>query len=162
VHGRLHQAFTRADLPLQPAPLRPELERRSRQSGMDAWVAKKMMAILDEGGKLPTTYKAPFVLWQLGPDLTMVCLPGEVVVGYVPLLERALGPNNLWLAAYCNDVFGYLPTARLLREGGYETRGLYAGGIGVFAPNAQDVVVDTVRLLAEKVGRHPPPPRPAR
>ena len=55
------------------------------------------------------------------------------MVDYVPLLEKALGPNQLWIAAYCNDVFGYLPSAHVLAEGGYETRGLYAGGIG-FSP----------------------------
>jgi hypothetical protein len=34
-------------------------------------------------------------------------------------------------------VYGYLPSARVLREGGYETRGLYHGGIGYFAPEAK-------------------------
>ena len=83
----------------------------------------------------------------------MVGLPGEVVVDYVALLEKALGPNRLWLAAYSNDVFGYLPSARVLREGGYETRGLYAGGIGLFDPKAQDVLVAKVRELAKQAGR---------
>jgi hypothetical protein len=67
--------------------------------------------------------------------------------------------------AYCNDVFGYLPSARLLAEGGYETRGLYAGGIGRFDARAQDVLVAKVRELAEKVGRAVPgrkPERPAK
>jgi hypothetical protein len=82
-----------------------------------------------------------------------VGLPGEVVVDYALLLEKALGPNRLWLAAYCNDLFGYLPSARVLSEGGYETRGLYSGGVGLFDPKAQDVVVQTVRELARKVGR---------
>jgi len=41
----------------------------------------------------------------------------------------------------------------VLQEGGYETRGLYAGGIGFFSPRSQDVVVKTVKQLAEQVGR---------
>ena len=68
-------------------------------------------------------------------------------------LEKALGPNRLWIAAYCNDVFGYLPSARVLSEGGYETRGLYSGGVGVFDPRAEQVVVDRVRDLAKQAGR---------
>ena len=88
--------------------------------------------------------------------LTLVGLSGEVVVDYVSLLEKALGPNKLWLAAYCNDVFGYLPSVRVLREGGYETRGLYAGGIGLFDAKAQDVLVEKVREMARKVGRRLP------
>ncbi len=85
--------------------------------------------------------------------LTLVGLPGKVVVDYVTMLERSLGPLRLWVAAYCNDVFGYLPSARVIAEGGYETRGLYVGGIGFFAPEAQDVVVEKVKALAGKAGR---------
>ena len=110
-------------------------------------------AALDRGEKVPTHYTCPFTVWQFGDDLTLVGLPGEVVVDYALLLEKALGPNRLWLAAYCNDVFGYLPSARVLSEGGYETRGLYSGGVGLFDPKAQEVVVQTVRELARKVGR---------
>ena len=80
-------------------------------------------------------------------------LPGEIVVDYVALIEEAVGPRKLWLSAYCNDTFGYVPSARVLREGGYETRGLYHGGIGYFAPEAQDALVGKVRELAERVGR---------
>ncbi|HMF12345.1 MAG TPA: hypothetical protein VKE94_08565, partial [Gemmataceae bacterium] len=101
----------------------------------------------------PTHYEAPIGVWQFGEDLTLVGLSGEVVVDYVALLEKALGPNRLWPTAYCNDVFGYLPSARVLSEGGYETRGLYSGGIGLFDAKAQDVLVAKVRELAEKVGR---------
>lgn len=43
--------------------------------------------------------------------------------------------------------------ARVLEEGGYETRGLYHGGIGYFAPSAQEVVVEHVRELARQAGR---------
>jgi neutral ceramidase len=153
IHGSLRVAFDRAALPLQTPPSRSELEKRATRRGdIQAWVAKQMLTILDRGDNLPVDYTCPFAAWQLG-DLTLVGLPGEVVVDYVSLLEKALGPNRLWLAAYCNDVFGYLPSARVLAEGGYETRGLYSGGIGLFAPQAQDVVVATVRNLAKQAGR---------
>ncbi|HEV3262072.1 MAG TPA: neutral/alkaline non-lysosomal ceramidase N-terminal domain-containing protein [Gemmataceae bacterium] len=154
VRGRLEVAFGHADLPLQKPPSRPELEKQAaRQGSIRAWVAKQMLAALDRGEKLPTRYRCPLAVWQFGRDLTLVGLSGEVVVDYVPMLEEALGPNRLWIAAYCNDVFGYLPSARVLREGGYETRGLYTGGIGYFSPKAQDVLVEKVRELARKAGR---------
>ncbi len=75
---------------------------------------------------------------------------------YVSFLEKALGPNQLWVAAYCNDVFGYLPSARILAEGGYETRGLYTGAVGIFDPRAEGVVVRKVVDLARKAGRKMP------
>jgi hypothetical protein len=157
VRGPLKVALDKADLPLQPPPPRAELEKWAKEKGgIRPFIGKQMLAVLDRGDKLPTTYSTPMAVWQFGADLTLVGLPGEVVVDYVTLLEKTLGPNQLWIAAYCNDVFGYLPSARVLSEGGYETRGLYSGGIGLFAPKAEDVVAIKVRELAKMVGRNLP------
>jgi neutral ceramidase len=156
VQGPLKVAFDQAALPLQQ-PDRAELEKRAAsKNSLQAGMAKRMLAILDRGEKLPTDYQAPVAVWQFGGDLTLVALSGEVVVDYVGMLEKALGPNRLWVTAYSNDVFGYLPSARVLEEGGYETRGLYTGGVGLFDPKAQDVLVDKVRGLARKAGRKLP------
>ena len=124
--------------------------------GFKQGVAKGMLALLDKGEKIPTHYTAPMALWQFGDDLTMVALSGEVVVDYVAFLEKALGPLNLWVAAYSNDVFGYLASARVIEEGGYETRGIYSGGPGFFSPASQDSVIKAARSMAEKAGRKIP------
>jgi neutral ceramidase len=154
VGGPLKIAFTRAKLPLQEPPPRQEIEETAKKkSGIQTWVAEQMLKVLDRGEKLPTEYAAPITVIQFGQDLTLVGLSGEVVVDYVRDVETAIGPNKLWVAGYCNDVFGYLPSARVLSEGGYETRGLYYGGIGYFSPRAEEVVASTVRKLAEEVGR---------
>jgi hypothetical protein len=156
IQGPLKVAFDQAALPLQ-VPERAELEKRAAgKNSLQAGIAKRMLAILDRGDKLPTHYTAPVAVWQFGGDLTLVGLSGEVVVDYVGMLEKALGPNRLWITAYCNDVFGYLPSARVLEEGGYETRGLYSGGVGFFDAKAQDVLVEKVRELARKAGRKLP------
>jgi hypothetical protein len=157
VTGPLRVEFERADLPLQASLTREELkklagDKRSPRAG----VAGQLLALLDKGEKLPARYTCPLTVWQFGQDLTLVGLSGEVVVDYVPMLEKALGPNQLWVAAYCNDVFGYLPSARVLGEGGYETRGLYSGVPGFFDPKAEEVVVRAVRDLAKKAGRKLP------
>jgi neutral ceramidase len=157
VRGPLQIAFDRAPLPLQPTPARADLEKQAAAKGsIQSWVAQQTLKRLDRGETLPSHYTCPFTVWQFDQDLTLVGLPGEVVVDYVHFVEEALGPNQLWVAAYCNDVFGYLPSARVLREGGYETRGLYTGGIGLFDPKAEQVVVAKVRELAEKAGRKLP------
>lgn len=157
VGGPLQIAFARADLPLQAAPSREELQKLAADKrSPKTWGAAQMLAALDRGEKLPAHYTCPLTVWQLGRDLTLAGLSGEVVVDYVPLLEKALGPNQLWVAGYCNDVFGYLPSARVLGEGGYETRGLYSGGAGFFDPKAEEVVVGKVRELARKAGRKLP------
>jgi hypothetical protein len=157
VAGPLRVAFAHADLPLQAPPPRDELQKlAANKRSPKTWAAAQMLAALDRGETLPAHYRAPLTVWQFGRDLTLVGLSGEVVVDYVTDLEKVLGPNQLWIAAYCNDVFGYLPSARVLAEGGYETRGLYAGGPGFFDAKAEQVVVQRVRELAKQAGRKVP------
>lgn len=157
IHGPLNIAFAKADLPLETGLSREELQAiAANRRNAKASAAQDLLGVLDRGEKPQAHYSCPVTVWQFGDDLTLVGLSGEVVVDYVPLLEKALGPNQLWIAAYCNDVFGYLPSARVLAEEGYETRGLYSGGAGFFTPAAQDVLAKTVRDLAKKAGRKVP------
>lgn len=157
VRGPLRVQFDRVDIPLEPAKPVEEL-RKLAESGPahQRGVFKAQLEAIEKGGKPATHYNAPVAVWQFGEDLTMVGLSGEVVVDFVSLVEGAIGPLKLWIAGYCNDVFGYLPSARVLREGGYETRGVYTGSAGLFAPESQDAVVRTVAALAEKAGRRKP------
>ena len=152
VRGPLRAELEHADLPIKPAPPREQLEEMIKGPSYIAFNARQMLETLDKGESLPTEYSAPIAVWQFGNDLTLVALPGEVVNGYVPLVETVLGPRKLWIAAYSNDCFGYLPTAKVLAEGGYETRCLYTKP-GFFLPEVEGVVLAKVRQLAEKVGR---------
>jgi hypothetical protein len=151
VTGPLTCAFDYALLPLQQ-PTRTEIEKATNGPSWQAPTARRMIEILDRGEKLPAQYRAPVAVWQFGTNLTLVGLSGEVVVDYVQLTERAIGPLQLWIAGYCNDYFGYFPSARVLKEGGYETRGL-SPIPGWFAPAAEDVLIAKVRELARRVGR---------
>jgi hypothetical protein len=154
VHGPLRAAYALVPLPLQQAPSKTELEQiAAKGPSAHRWTAGQMLARLAEGKPLPTHYDAPVAVWQFGGDLTLVALPGEVVVDYVRLIEDAVGPLRLWLTAYNNDVFGYVPSARVLREGGYETRGMIYGGPGFFAPEVETVLVQKVQELARQAGR---------
>lgn len=152
VRGPLRLSYGMADLPMD-APSRAELEKQSAANDRSAATAKRHLEALEKGEKLRDHYTAPVAVWQFGSDLTLVALSGEVVVDYVALIEKAVGPNKLWLSAYSNDYYGYLPSARLLAEGGYETGGI--GGIR-FSPRAQDVLTAKVRELAASVGRDSP------
>jgi putative heme-binding domain-containing protein len=154
VRGPLRVAFQRASLPFEPAATTEELERNLQEAPRyRRGVLEQQLAARRIGKAPPTHYEAPFAVWQFGQDLTLVGLPGEAVVDYVPVVEQSIGPLRLWIAAYCNDVFGYLPSDRILREGGYEARGVIYGDAGFFAPATQDVVARTVRTLAERAGR---------
>ena len=152
VRGPLRTEFRKVELPLRRYT-REQIE--AMQAGARSYrrfFTDGALAKLDRGESLLRTYAAPFALWQFGQDLTLVAYSGETVVDYVRLAEEQLGPLKLWVSGYNNDVFGYLPTARILREGGYETRGLYVD-YGLFRPNVQDVVMDAIVDMARVAGR---------
>ncbi len=53
------------------------------------------------------------------------------------------------MASYCNDVFAYVPSERVLKEGGYEGGGAmtHFGLHGPFYPGVEKLVVDQVKEL---------------
>ncbi|NQT12619.1 MAG: hypothetical protein HQ582_07720, partial [Planctomycetes bacterium] len=160
VRGPLSARLRWANLPLEHATPRDELEKLAANASY--WIArnaKGMLSTLDRGESLPRHYRAPIALWQFGDDLTLVGLPGEAVADYVPMLQEALGPDRLWVSALSNESFGYLPTTKILAEGGHETIGLTLD-VGLFSPGTEEVVVAAVRRLAQDAGRKLPTPQP--
>lgn len=158
VRGPLKTVFCRVDLPLRV--LGGEEIEGLMAKGEGSWqkfVGESTKEMLERGVKPPSHFSAPLALWQFGEDLTLVGLSGEVTVEYVALIEQVLRrENRLWIAAYCNEVFGYVVSKRILAEGGYETRGLYTA-VGLLDPSVEDVVVRGVAGLARQAGRAPGP-----
>jgi neutral ceramidase len=153
VSGPLRTELKLVDLPLQKLSTR-DIEALQISEHQE-FFARNALKRLAEGKTLPERYTAPFGLWQFGKDLTLVSYSGEPVVDYAALTEQALGPLNLWMAGYCGDVYGYLPSERVLAEGGYETRGLYVD-IGLFAPQVQNTVIGAITEMARRAGRSLP------
>ena len=159
VVGPLRVAYAQVDLPLQQLS-REQIEGYRDRPNFQAWQARHMLEVLDAGERLPTRYTAPVAVWRFGKDLTLAALPGEPVAEYATLLRQALGPDGLWISGYNNDCFGYLPSAKVVAEGGHEAIGvtLWAWSrnlnsmVGFFEPRVQDVVVDAVRRLAKEAG----------
>lgn len=155
IDGPLTCTFEMIDLPhmqLDQEGLAPYAARRTTESLM----AKHMIQVLEEGKTLPTHYRAPLAVWGLGDDLTLVGLPSEVVADYALQLYAARPDAPLWVAAYCNDFFGYIPNARIVREGGHEFIGVttYLWGkdlttrVGFFSEDVERVLLDaTLRLI---------------
>lgn len=104
----------------------------------------------------PAPLACPVHIVRFGNDLTLVALGGEAVVDYSLRLKRELaGEAAVWVAGYSNDVFGYLGSGRVIREGGYEggsanTRILNLPGR--FTPAAEETVVSKVHELIRRTG----------
>ena len=107
-----------------PSPTRAELEAKAKSSNrFDSRHAETLLEILDAEGALPKNYHVPVQVIQFGGKLTMVTIGGEVVVDYSLRLKRELGKNRaVWVAGYSNVYSGYIPSKRVLLEGGYEAR----------------------------------------
>jgi hypothetical protein len=75
------------------------------------------------------------------------------VVDYSLRLKKELGPGKTWVAAYTNDVMAYIPSLRVLKEGGYEGGGamVYYGLPTVWGPNCEELIVSAVREQVRKV-----------
>jgi hypothetical protein len=65
----------------------------------------------------------PVQVVQFGKDLAIVALSSETVVDYSLRLKSELGTPAgpaIWIAGYSNVMEGYIPSRRVLLEGGYE------------------------------------------
>jgi hypothetical protein len=113
--------------------------------------AEKMLKKL-EAGPIPDRYPHyPVQVWKFGDQLTWVALGGEVVVDYNLRLRKELARKPLWITGYANDVMAYIPSARVLKEGGYEADSsqIYYGQPTKWAPAIEDKIVGKVLELAK-------------
>ena len=96
------------------------------------------------------TYPYPIQTWRLGDGPTWITLGGEVVVDFSLRLKTELGPDDVWVAGYANDVMAYIPSLRVLREGGYEGGGAmrYYGQPSPWAEDVEELIIDEVHRQA--------------
>jgi neutral ceramidase len=116
LRGAFACALARARLPLGRRLTRRELDRMAF-APPEPWttaVARELLRRPDTRRTIPYGVQA----WRCG-DFSIVALEGEVVSAYGPLTRKAAGGTCMVLG-YSNAVECYIPTARILREGGYE------------------------------------------
>lgn len=150
LNGPLGMAM--ADLPLEFAavPSREELlEKQKKPNKYEQGHATRLLERLDKEGSLPKSYPCPVQVIRFGDELVMVTLGGEVVVDYSLRLKRELAGPAVWVAGYSNDVFAYIPSVRVLNEGGYEAAGaiLYSSLPSPFSPKIEDAIVGKAKEL---------------
>ncbi|MEQ1859605.1 MAG: neutral/alkaline non-lysosomal ceramidase N-terminal domain-containing protein [Chthoniobacteraceae bacterium] len=153
VRGALVCREKSIDLPFDALPTRDEwLALAQSKSANIAYHARRNLARLDRGEKLPTSVPYLVQTWSFGRDIAMVFLPGEVVVDFALRLKAECDASRLWVNAYANDATCYIPSRRVLAEGGYEGAGamVYYDRPTKFAPGIEDRVIGAVHELLPK------------
>lgn len=150
VFGKLQVGMTEIPLELAKVPTREEIEKDAQSSDRYAAArAKLYLERLNAGQTIPATYPYPIQAWRLGPKLTWITLGGEVVVDYALRLKQEFSPAETWVAGYSNDVMAYIPSRRVLAEGGYEGGGamVYYSLPSPWAPSIEAKIVDGVHAV---------------
>lgn len=151
VTGPIEAKFEEIPLALSAAPSRAEIEKQLDSANVyEQRRANRLLSVLDAEGKLPETYPYPVQVWRFGSGLLIPVLAGEAVVDYSLRLKHEFGRDRTWVIAYASDFVAYIPSLRVLREGGYEGGGsmVYFGHHGPWTPAVEDDILRTVRKLS--------------
>jgi hypothetical protein len=119
--------------------------------------AERLTKLLESGGKIEDRYRHyPVQAWRLGDGPLWIALGGEAVVDYALRLKKEYrGEKAVWVTAYANDVMAYIPSERVLKEGGYEgdTSMIPYGLPSKWAPGIEERIVEQVRAAVKEVTR---------
>jgi hypothetical protein len=121
VGSELRVAHQELALPLEPIDRAKLLENVKSSDPPIARKARFLLDAIERSEALITEYPAPIQAIRFGREVLLIALSGEPVNDYAHHFKQEFKANGLvWVAGYCNDMFGYLPTARIQHEGGYE------------------------------------------
>lgn len=153
INGPIRAVFKLTRLRLAPrtrqdfeAELKSPVPAQARRAAL-------MLQSLDAGRRIDAI-DYPVQAVRFGHSLTMIALGGEVTVDYALRIKREYPGEPIVAAGYANDVMCYIPSARVLREGGYEPveSMIYYGQAGPFAGDVEDRIFATIHRVLKDVG----------
>ncbi len=152
----LRTAMEMVTLDLGTPPTEAELEKKKSAApgGAQRWAAH-FLEELKAGRPFIRTYSYPVQVWRFGNQQLMIALGGEPVVDYALRFKQEFGPQT-WVAGYCNDVMAYIPSARVLKEGGYEGgEGLVPYGLPAYrwGEDIEELICRSAGRLVERSRR---------
>ncbi len=147
IAGPLKVTYCEVPLALDALPAEAELKEALKSS--NKYLRARAEILLEQiarDGSLARTYPYPVGVWKIGSQVDLVLLGGEVVVDFAIRLKTELHGRRTWVAGYTNDVMAYIPSERVLREGGYEGEGamVYYGLPAAWAPGVEQAIIDAV------------------
>lgn len=133
-------------LPFDHVPGVAEFTAMTKEGGAKGHNAEVHLDRMVRGIPIDTALTYPIRSWTFGNKLTMLFLGGEVLADYAVRLKKELGKERLWINAYCNDVKAYIPSKRVIKEGGYEVEVnmYYYDHPFRFSENIEEIIIKAV------------------
>lgn len=135
-------------LPFQQLPGLDYLISQQHEEGI---AGEWSTLLLNDPSRICDSIPLEISLLQISENLSFLALNGEVVVDYGLFVKSQFGGKVLPLA-YSNGMIGYVPTAKQIREGGYEGKdsALYFGLPAPFDPSLEKLICDGIIHLIEE------------
>jgi hypothetical protein len=156
IAGELKTSMQVTDLKWAGPRTQNDLEKAlSSSNAREKERAGRLLKVLARDGSIPETYPYPVQAWRFGSQFTMLTFGGELVVDYALRFKKQFGNNTTWIAGYSNDVFGYIPSHRVLKEGGYEggEAFFFSSLPGPFADDVEDRIAKAAEQVVNAVSR---------
>lgn len=153
VAPKLATAVEMIDLKYDSLPSLERLRTMAAGSGYLARWAGRNLKLAESDAELPKSCPYPVQVWRMGTDLLWITLGGEVVVDYSLRFKGEYGWDT-WVSGYVNDVMAYIPSERVLLEGGYEGQSsmyVYGHPAERWAKGIEPQIAATVQRLVKQV-----------
>jgi neutral ceramidase len=153
VSGSIRTAFEVTELALAPHTREEFEQMKADPNRVKAKLAEDMIRAYDERHPIRNV-PYPVQAIRIGKDLLLLALGGEVVVDYDLRAKREFPKQKLIFAGYSNDVMSYIPSTRVLKEGGYEAVDsmVYYGLPASYTPDVEDRIFTAIHQVAKRVG----------
>jgi len=139
VHPTIGTAFTTVDLDFKPVDIKVYEKDLLGSNKFLQRRAKLMLEAYNKGWKT-NSYPYSVQAIRFGKEFTMLAMSGEVVIDYDLRAKKTYPKEPLFVAGYSNEVMCYIPSKRVLQEGGYEAESnmIYYGMPGPFADSIEE------------------------
>ncbi|MFM8253017.1 MAG: neutral/alkaline non-lysosomal ceramidase N-terminal domain-containing protein [Planctomycetota bacterium] len=151
IPAKLQTTYQEIPLKLGPLPSREQIQQDAENK--DRYVASRarwLLSQMADDKPLRADYPYPVQTWSLGEQVQWITLGGEVVVDFALRIKQERHGPRTWVAAYTNDVMAYIPSRRVLVEGGYEGGGamVYYGLPTVWSAEVEEQIIQEVHRQA--------------
>jgi len=153
VRSPIRTAYTRTELPF---PAFDAAQYRQEIVSKDKFLQRRARLMLDlyNRGLMLDHRDYPVQVVRFNNDLCILGLSDEVVVDYSLRAKREFAGENIYVAGYSGEVMCYIPSERVLKEGGYEggENMIYYGWPGPFAEGVEDRVFSAIYRVMKEAG----------